>query len=186
MSFIPAVFTAIGKAVSSIGLGTIASVGSTVIGGLSAVQQARYQEAVAKANQQIANQNAAMALERSGLEAADQDALTLAAIGEQLALQSASGLSTDSRSNIMTRKTARELGRKDALNVRYAGQLTARNFQTQGMNFGAEAAAARAEAAGSLLGTFLSTGSLLSRGRSVRNPERYTGVPYARPATLLT
>src|SRR5690606_12244728 len=76
MSFIPAAFAAIGKAVSSIGLGTLASTGSTVIAGIAAVQQARYQSAIAKANQEIANQNAAMALERSGLEAADQDALT--------------------------------------------------------------------------------------------------------------
>lgn len=185
MSFIPAAIAAVGKAVSSIGLGTTASVAGTGIGALTAYQQGRYQSAIAEANQKVANQNAGIALERSSQEAQDQDALTLAAIGEQLAVQSASGLSTSSRSSMMTRKSTRQLGRKDSLNVAHAGRLQANQYLTQGQNFGMQAEAANLQAQGSLLEGMMTAGSLIGDASSVRNKNRFNPRPYSAPRSLM-
>lgn len=154
--------------------GLALSFGSALFQGYTSYQAASYQAAIAEMNQDIANDNAVRALQRSQVEQQDQDAITLAMLGEQEAAQGASGLAFGSRSFRLTRKSAQELGRKDALNIRQAGELEAYDYKTQAANFGAAASANKASATNSLLGSFLGgTASLISGATKVRDPDRF-------------
>jgi hypothetical protein len=151
---------------------------STAFQAVSSYQAYSYQAKVAEMNQEIANDNATRALERAQVEQQDQDSITLAMLGEQEAQQAASGLAFGSGSFRLARKSARELGRKDALNIRQAGELEAYDYRTQAANFGAHAEMAKASATNSLLGGFLSgTASLVSGATKVANPDRFAN-PY--------
>jgi hypothetical protein len=55
-------------------------------------------------------------------------------LGEQIATQSASGLRLGGKSQMLTRKSARQLGRLDALNVIHAGEIEAHNFRQQALD----------------------------------------------------
>lgn len=154
--------------------GLVLGFASTVFQGYTSYQAASYQAAIADMNQEIANENAVRALERSQIEQQDQDSITLAMLGEQEAQQAASGLAFGSRSFRLTRKSAQELGRKDALNIRQAGELEAYDYKTQAANFGAAAEANKASATNSLLGGFLGgTASLISGATKIRDPDRF-------------
>lgn len=147
---------------------------STLFQGFTAYQSASYQAAVAEMNAEIANENAKRALERSQVEQQDQDAITLAMLGEQQAGQAASGLAFGSRSFRLQRKSAQELGRKDALNIRQAGEIEAYNYRTDAANYQAQAGIAKASGVNSLLGSFLyGAGSLVSGATKVRDPDRF-------------
>lgn len=147
---------------------------STAFGAYTQYQAASYQAQIAEMNQEIALDNANRALQRSQVEQQDQDAITLAMLGEQQAAQAASGLAYGSRSFRLNRKSAQELGRKDALNIRQAGELEAYDYKTQAANFGAAASANKASATNSLLGGFLGgVSSLVSGATKVRDPDRF-------------
>lgn len=155
-------------------LGIGLSFASSVFQGISSYQAASYQAKVAEMNQEIANDNAKRALERVQVEQQDQDAITLAMLGEQETGQAASGLAFGSGSFRLARKSAQELGRKDALNIRQAGELEAHDYRTQAANFGAQAKLSKASAANSLLGGFLGgVTSLVSGATKIRNPDRF-------------
>lgn len=143
-------------------IGTAVSAATSVFQGIQGMNQARYQAKVAEINQEIAQENAKRAQDRAQLEAQEQDALSLAMLGEQEAVMGASGLG--GRSFRLTRKAGRELARKDALNIRHAGELEAYNFNTQAMNFEAEANSQRSQATSSLVGGVLGAGSSLVGG----------------------
>lgn len=109
---------------------------STAIGIFGAVQNTsatiaanNYQAQVAERNRQANELNAQRALERSSAEQVQQDEQTRALLGAQIAAQSASGLRLGGRSQMLTRKSARELGRLDAINVKRAGEVDAYNFR---------------------------------------------------------
>lgn len=154
---------------------------SSAFQGFTAYQSASYQAAIAELNQSIANDNAQRALERVQIEQQDQDAITLAMLGEQEAAQASSGLAFGSRSFRLARKSAQELGRKDALNIRQAGEIEAYNYRTQAANFGAQAQFAKASGVNSLLGGFLGgIGSLVSGATKVRDPDRFTNPYYGQ------
>jgi hypothetical protein len=122
-----------------------------------------YQAQVARMNAQIAEDNARRALERSQIEQQDQDTITRAQLGTQEALQGASGLSIEGGSQILTRKSAAMLGRRDALNIRQAGEIEAYNYKTQAVNQEAAARLAKAQGQSALVGSYFSAGgSLLS------------------------
>lgn len=144
-------------------VGSLASAGGALLGGMAAKNAGDYQAQVARMNAQIAEDNAQRALERSQIEQQDQDTLTRAQIGTQEALQGASGLSITGGSQILTRKSAAMLGRRDALNVRQGGELEAYGYKTQAANSEAQARQAKAAGQSALLGSYFSAGgSLLS------------------------
>jgi hypothetical protein len=156
-------------------LAAVLSAAGSLVSGISAMQQANYQAAVAKANQVIANQNAVRAIDKGQVDQQSQDTQTLGMLGEQEAAQSASGLSLSGKSQILTRKAARELGRLDALNVRQDAELKAYDFKTQAMNYGAQAQSLKMQGQGNLLASFLNAGTgLLSSASKIRNANRYT------------
>jgi len=97
-------------------------------------------------------------------------------LGEQTAEQGASGFTLNSGSFKTARQSARQLARKDALNIRNAGQMEAHNYLTQAANFGLQAQGSRSAGFGSLLGGFLEgAGSLASGTAKIRNRSRYGG-----------
>lgn len=144
-------------------VGGIASAGGALIGGMAAKNAGDYQAQVARMNAQIAKDNSDRALERSQIEQQDQDTLTRAQMGTQEALQGASGLSITGGSQILTRKSAAMLGRRDALNVRQAGEIESYNYKTQAVNQEAAARLAKAQGQAALTASYFSAGgSLLS------------------------
>lgn len=161
-----------GSALST--LGTIASIGGTVLSGVSAYGAAQYQASIGEMNAKIAEENADRARERAAIEAQEQDDTTLALLGQQEAAQSASGLSLGGRSQMLTRKAARELGRKDALNVRQGGEIEAYNYGVDAANQRAGAEAAKSQGIGALLGSFLGASkSLIGGSRSTARASRF-------------
>lgn len=167
-----AFFAALAPAFSVIG--SLVGAAGTIFSGISAMQQANYQAKVAAMNQQIANDNAKRAIEVGQINQQGQDTQTAAMLGEQEAVQGASGLSLTGKSQILTRKAARELGRLDALNVRQAAEIESYNYKTQAMNFGAQAAAAKMQGQGALLSSFFGAGSsLMSSLGKVKSANKY-------------
>ncbi len=155
MTFLPAVLQIAGTVIGAAG---------AVYSGMAASSQARYQAAVADLNAKTARENAQRALERSQLEQDDQDAQTLALIGQQEAAQSASGLAITGRSAFMARKSALELGRRDALNVRDAGKLEAYNYEVQATNQNNAATLYRQQGRNSMVSGFLGGAQTLIGG----------------------
>lgn len=88
-----------------------------------------YQSQVLERNRALMELNAQRAVESASVQQLQQDQMTRALLGEQIAQQSASGLKLGGRSQMLTRKAARELGRLDAENIRYQGDIEALNFR---------------------------------------------------------
>ena len=140
-------------ALPAIGIGLTFASGA--FQGIAANRAASYQAAIASQNQRIAQQNAVRAQQTAQVEQQDQDTVARAMLGEQLAQQGASGLSIGSGSFRLARKSAQELARKDALNIRHAGDVEAHNYLVQAANFGSQAQASRMEGSNALLSGFL-------------------------------
>lgn len=161
-------------------VGAIFGAVSAIAGGFMQMQQAQYQAEIAKMNEKIAKENAKRAIDRSQIEQEENDRQTRVILGEQEAAQAASGLSLTGKTQIRTRRAARQLGRVDALNIRQAGELEAYNYRVDAANFAAAAAAKKMEAQHSLLGGFLSAaGSLVGGADSLGSRSVYTQGPYA-------
>lgn len=155
-----------------IGLGL--SAGSQVIGGMAESRAARYRQQVAEMNRKIAEDNARRAIEKSQIDAQDNDMVTLAELGEITAGQGASGLSLGSRSSRRVRKTVRELGRLDTLNIRQEGELRSYGFKTDAANYKAQAGLDRMSSRNSLLqGWIGGASSLIGGAAKIRNSRRY-------------
>lgn len=185
MAFIPAAIAAIGTAVSSAGVGSLLSAGGTILGGISALAAGNYQKQVADMNADIAKQNAARAEDRGQIVQQETDNRTAAFLGQQEAAQSASGISLGSRSAIATRKTARELGRLDSLNVRQGADIEAYNYKVDAANQQAQGQMAQQSGVGTLIGSFFKAGgSLVGGSSSTANPQGVTGgstyTPFAK------
>jgi hypothetical protein len=174
MSFLAPILPILGGGSLLSTVGTVAAIGGTILSGVSAYGAARHQQKVGEMNAKVAEENATRTRERAALEAQEQDTQTLALLGAQEAAQSASGLSLGGRSQILTRKAARELGRKDALNIRQAGEIEAYNYQVDAANQRSSAQFAGSQGTGSLLGSFLGAGqSLIGGARSTRMSNRF-------------
>lgn len=145
-------------------VGTVASVAGIAVQTSAAVNAANYQAQVAERNKAIQLDNANRAIARSQQEQEDQDRKNAFLYGQQTAVQAASGLKLGGRSFLLTRKSARELGRLDSLNVRQAGELEAYNYKVLSEDSAAAAGFARSQANSSLLEGFLSAGSSIIGG----------------------
>src|SRR5678815_4791338 len=128
---------AAGLPIAAIGLGLSAA--SSVFAGFTQYKAGQYQAAIADQNAKIARDNAARATHTAQVEQQDQDMVARAMLGEQTAEQGASGFTLNSGSFKTARQSARQLARKDALNIRNAGAMEAHNYLTQAANFGLQA-----------------------------------------------
>lgn len=124
------------------GIGGVVSALGSVVGTIGAISQARYQQQVAKTNAKVAENNAQIAARKSQSEAEINDQQVKAMIGQQMAVQAASGLSTSSGSPLRVRESTRRIGRQDTRRIREAGAYDVQNYLQQSNNFTAEAQAA--------------------------------------------
>ena len=155
LPFLPTIATVVGTGVAVVG---------AIQAGNAAAEAHRYQAMVADRQREVMLTNAERALQRSQAEAQQQDQTTRALLGEQLAAQSASGLKIGGRSQMLTRKSARELGRLDALNIRNAGQIEAYNYKVAAEDSSNAALFERSSASNSQLSGWLNAGSALIGG----------------------
>ena len=163
--------------------GALASVASGVMG----MMQASYQAQVAKMNAEVAKENATRASQRAGIEAQEKDIMeTRALLGEQEVAQAASGVSIAGKSQVLTRATARKLGRRDAENIVAAGQLERYNYLVDAANFKAEAKAAKISGISSLVGGFLGAAgsmptSMMGGAKPTQAGSRFVPRPIPKP-----
>lgn len=182
MAFIGA---ALGSGASAIGT-ALSAVGS-IVGTISAISQAQYQAAVAKNNSIIAKNNAMLASEQSQSQQQQADQKARALMGEQEAIQAASGLT--GRSQQLTRNSARRISRIDAMNIREAGAHDIQNFLQQSENYSAEAANATKSIGATLLSGFLDVGQTLIGGAKTTSSQltssgSWSNSLYAKPSVL--
>lgn len=157
-------------------VGTVVTVAGSLASAAGAKAQADYQAQVAKNNAVIAKKNAEQASDASQKQQVQQDLETRALIGQQEALQGASGLSVGGASQLRTRRTAAKLGDIDRTNIREEGNTNILNYLQQSENFTSQASAAKAQGRGAVLEGFLNAGSsLISGASSIRSPERIRG-----------
>jgi len=168
---------------------TLASVGiglaGTVISTSAQINASNYQAQIARQNQQIMQDNANRAIARSQELQQDQDRKSAYLYGEQVASQSASGLSLGGKSFILSRKSARELGRLDALNVRQAGEIEAHNYLVAANDQGAQATFEQQAQGNDLLSGFINGAGSLVGGAGKLGSEGFFsgGGPAFRPGT---
>lgn len=177
---------------TSLSLGSVlsgaASAASAAVGAIGSIAASNYQAKVAEYNAQIAEQNAKRAENRSQIEAQDNDMATLGMLGEQEAAQTSSGVSLRSKSAVAVRRAARQLGRRDTLNIIQAGKIEGYNYRVEAAGQRAQAGMARQAGRMNALSSFLSLGgSLIGNARSTakgrQGYENYYGTaydPYAR------
>jgi hypothetical protein len=154
-----------------------------LISGVMGFAQASYQAKIADMNADIAKDNAGRAVFRSQVEQQDQDVQTAQMLGTQEAAQSASGISLNSESSRRIRKASRMLGRKDALNVRQAGEIEKYNYLVEAANQTAQGQMAKLGGIGSLLSGFIGAGSSLL-GSASSTTSSFAPLPYMKPKIL--
>lgn len=147
--------------------------GATLVKGVGDFTAGQYQSKVASMNADVAKQNAKRALQRSDVEAVENDRLTAELLGEQEAVQGASGLSLTGRSFAANRMRTRILGRRDTLNIRQGGEVEAYNYKVQRSNFKAQAKSAKIGSYFDLAGSVLSAGSILGNAKPTRTTGSY-------------
>lgn len=120
----------------------VATVASTAVGAVSAVQsgkakaaQYQYQAKVAQDNAKIARQNAAQE-RQSGLEKARlQRIKTLQTIGSQQVAMAANGIDVTSGTALDTIEDSAQMGELDALMIEYNAERKAQNYEQTANNY---------------------------------------------------
>lgn len=164
MAFAPAAFAALPTilGVVSTGLAFAGVVASTS----AATQQANFQAQMAERNAKIQEDNANRAQYNAQVQQQESDRVARGLIGEQIAAQSASGLKLGGRSQMLTRKSAKQLARLDALNIRQAGDIEAYNYRVGAEDAAIAAGFARQSASNALTEGFLTGVGTLVGGAS--------------------
>jgi hypothetical protein len=147
--------------------------GATLVKGVGDFSSGMYQSKVAEMNSKVAQDNARRALQRSDVEAVENDRLTAEMLGEQEAAQGASGLSLTGKSFAANRARTRILGRRDTLNIRQAGQIENYNYKVQRQNFRAESKSAKTSAYLGLAGSVLEAGSIVGNAKATSAARKY-------------
>lgn len=159
-----------GGAVTLADIGLYSSLGSSLIGGIGALQSGNAQSAASKYNAQIAaenstiaQQNATWAGEAGEQQAGEASQKTRATVGAIQAAQAANNVDVNSGSAVDVRSTAAQLGELSAINIRSNAARSAYGYQTASTsqtaqseldtyNAGQESLAGETGAATSLLG----------------------------------
>lgn len=168
----------------------VAAALGSLVQGVTGVMQGMYQSKVADMNAKIAGENAVRAQQVAGINAQGNDNQIAAQLGEQEVDQAASGVSLSGKSQILTRNSARMLGRADTTNIIEAGNLEAYNYRVQQANFKAEKKAAKISAIsagiGGVLGAAanLPSGSLVGGASASGASSRIIPIPVEKPSYL--
>lgn len=141
------------------------AVGSALFEGVSALGQANYKSEVAKRNATIAEQNANLAAQQAQVAGQRQDREMAALEGQQLAMQSASGLDVLGASQLATRATTRRTRNEGALDIRRQGEATTASYFNQQAGYLGDAAAAHSAGVEALIGSgFKAAGAAIDGG----------------------
>ena len=151
---------------------TAMMIGSTLMGGIGAIQQGQAASASGKYNAQVADMNAKMAdraakdaLERGKLEEQKQRQKTAGLMGQQTAAMAANGLDIGFGSPLDTLVDTATLGELDALTIRSNSYREERDIRQQGANYRGQAGMYRAGASSALTGGYLNAaGTFLGGG----------------------
>ena len=151
---------------------TMLTIGSTIMGGVGAIQQGQSQAKAARYNAQVADMNARMAdraakdaLERGALEEQKQRQKTAQLMGQQTAAMAANGVDIGFGSPLDLLVDTATLGELDALTIRTSAYREERDIRQQGANYRGQAAMSRAQASSASTGGFLGAmGTFLGGG----------------------
>ena len=176
MAFIIPALGAIGAGASATGLATaatVASVGGSVISGVSQFAQSRYQARVLSNNAAIEEANAERAIFEGNVSAQDRDLQASGELGALIARQAGSGLDTGSGSFVATLRGQEELASLDRARIVTQGEVRAAEARSRAADN--RAGASQARRAGNL-GVLASaadvTSSLISGASLVRRAQR--------------
>lgn len=162
MAFAPAAFAALPTILGVISTGV--AIAGVVASTSAATQRANFEAQVAERNRAVMEDNATRAQYNAQVQQAESDRIARGLIGEQIAAQSASGLKLGGRSQMLTRKSAKELARLDALNIRQAGDVEAHNYRIGAEDAALAAGFARQTASNALTEGFLTGAGVLVGG----------------------
>ena len=142
------IFGSVGLAIAAniaLGVGAVAGVAGTALGAVSSYQQgkaqaaaANYQAQVARENQRIAMNNAAMTRQEGIEEARRQRIATLQEVGKQQTELAANGVEVGYGSSLDIIESTQMLGELDALTIEYNSEKRARNYEIDAWDFGNE------------------------------------------------
>lgn len=161
-------------ALVSMGAGSILGAGSSIMGGNSQAASAQYQAGVAQKNAEIAGQNRILAQQQGNEREADDIRQGRGLIGQQTAIQGASGLDVNSGSAVDVRSSTSALNQEGLQRERAKTNADVQGYRIQEYDLNQEAATQRRTAAGartagmlggvtSLLGGAASIGGQFSR-----------------------
>ena len=143
-------------------LSTGLAAGGAILGGINAINQGKYQNAVAKNNAIIAEQNANAESQRSQVMQKRADRETAELVASQLATQAASGFDVLGRTQTRTRNMQRKVGRESAFDIRAEGTAAARRLMQDAANFRTEGKNAKRQGLITGIGQFLQAGSSIA------------------------
>jgi len=149
-------------------VGTAVAAGSAIYGGITGAQAASYQSKVAKANAEIAQQNAQSSL-MAGQEAESAKRMeTGRRIGAAIAAQGASGIDVGFGAPVEVQTALANEGNLDALTLRYNAARQALGYQNQEQGYLAESSFAKQQGTQSLVkGALGATTSIIGGARSL-------------------
>lgn len=152
-------------------LTTALMIGSTVMGGVSAIQQGQAQAAAMNYNAQVAEMNATLADRaakdalRRGAAEEQQKRMEISALqGRQRAAMAANGVDLTFGSPLDTLVDTAVMGELDALTIRRNAAREAYDYETQGVNYRADAGLSRVNAKAARTGGYLSAGGTVLAG----------------------
>ena len=147
-------------------LAIAATVGSSAIQGIGAIQSSQaaaasagYNAKVAGQNAQLATQNASFAGAQGEQEVGIQGAKNKAQIGAITANQGASGVDVNTGSSVNVRQSAAEVGMLNALNIRSNAAKSAYGYQVQSASDTAQAALYRSQQSADKTAGYLNAGA---------------------------
>lgn len=146
----------------------VTAAAGAVTSGIASSNAASYSAQVAQNNATIASQNAAYATQAGQVKEQASRMKTAGVIGQQKAIQGASGLDVGSGSNLDVRNSTADLGELDALTIRNNAAREAYGYQTTGQSYQAQAGLDKMTSSNDLTAGFISGGSsLLSSASSL-------------------
>ena len=152
------------------GVGAASSAYGAYEQGQAESQAASYQAQVARNNQIVAQQNAQMALQTGQQQEAAKREQTAQMISTQRAMVAGSGIDPNSGSSKRIQGDTAALGALDASTIRNNAARTAYGYQTQGMDFAAQAGLLQSESSSAASAGELSAfGSIVGGAASVAN-----------------
>lgn len=139
----------------------LTAIGS-IVSGVAAYQQSRYQAAIAKTNQRQANINADLAREIAERDAEDIGAQERGLLGELTSAQAASGLAVSSPSLHRARVRQRAIGYENQVRRIEAGNREYANYKTQASVYSAQASSYSSAGTFALIGGFIDAGAAIA------------------------